>query len=93
MKNSLLVKTNDLLQLPSESPQVRNSDETRDQASRDYFKPKPFLSTATPRCSPKFSNRICFPEADFKLSLTGNCAVLEAWHTATLQNKALAVIL
>lgn len=44
MKNSLLVKINDLLQLPRESPQVRNSDGTREQASGGYFKPKPLHS-------------------------------------------------
>lgn len=32
----------------------------------------PSYSTATSRCSPKFSNSICFPEVDFKHSLTGN---------------------
>lgn len=32
----------------------------------------PSHSTATSRCSPKFSKSICFPEADIKLSLTGN---------------------
>lgn len=44
MKNSLLVKMNDPLQLPRESPQVRNSDGTREQASGGYFKPKAFYS-------------------------------------------------
>ena len=44
MKNSLVVKMNDLLQLPRESPQVRNSDGTKEQASGGYFKHKPFYS-------------------------------------------------
>lgn len=44
MKNRLLVKINDLLQLPRESPQVRNSDGIREQVSGSYFKPKPFYS-------------------------------------------------
>lgn len=72
MKNSLLVKMKDQLQLPRESPQVRNSDGTQEQASGGYFKPKPFYTTS--RCSHSNSATVstCFPEADFKLSLTGN---------------------
>lgn len=70
MKNNLLVKINDLLQLPRESPQVRNSDGTGSKSVEAILNPS--YSTANSRCSPKYSKSICFPEADFKLSLTGN---------------------